>query len=159
MSPLPCWLAGAQSVALNFSNNDVPVQLHFALFNASTGYVLKPVEMRHAAEDVSSRSSLCVVGAPCLTKKGQVSPHEGKELLRPRLMSQTSLRAELLNSELDERRCKGEARRKRGSSISDSNEGETRKEDVFWPPPRDRLHRASIEVLSLHNLPKVCLLR
>jgi len=46
MSPLPCWLAGAQSVALNMSNNDLPVQLHYALFKGSGGYVLKPAEMR-----------------------------------------------------------------------------------------------------------------
>ena len=45
MSPLPCWLAGAHSVALNMSNNDLPVQLHFALFHGSGGYVLKPPEM------------------------------------------------------------------------------------------------------------------
>jgi len=46
MSPLPCWLVGAQSVALNMSNNDLAVQLHFALFKGSGGYVLKPAEMR-----------------------------------------------------------------------------------------------------------------
>jgi len=46
MSPLPCWLSGAQSVALNMSNNDHSVQFHHALFNRSTGYVLKPSEMR-----------------------------------------------------------------------------------------------------------------
>jgi len=45
MSPLPCWLAGSQSVALNMSNNDLPVQLHFALFNGSNGFVLKPPAM------------------------------------------------------------------------------------------------------------------
>ena len=27
--------------------------------------------------------------------------------------------------------------------------------DLFWPPPREWLHRTTIEVLSLHNLPKV----
>jgi len=46
MSPLPGWLAGAQSVALNMSNVDLAVQLHFALFNVSRGYSLKPLEMR-----------------------------------------------------------------------------------------------------------------
>ena len=39
MSPLFGWLAGAQSVCLNMSNNDLPLQLHFALFNGSDGYV------------------------------------------------------------------------------------------------------------------------
>jgi hypothetical protein len=28
--------------------------------------------------------------------------------------------------------------------------------DDYWPPPRERLHRATIELLSLHNCPKVC---
>ena len=46
MSPLPGWLAGAQSVALNMSNVDLPVQLHFALFDGCGGYILKPLEMR-----------------------------------------------------------------------------------------------------------------
>jgi hypothetical protein len=45
MSPLPGWLAGSQNVALNMSNIDLPVQLHFALFKASGGFVLKPPEM------------------------------------------------------------------------------------------------------------------
>jgi len=27
-------------------------------------------------------------------------------------------------------------------------------EDVYWPPPRPRLHRVTVEILSLHNLPK-----
>eukprot|EP00966_Prymnesium_polylepis_P121521 2808497-Prymnesium_polylepis.1 len=46
MSPLPGWLSGAQNVALNMSNTDVPVQLHFALFTGSDGFRLKPPEMR-----------------------------------------------------------------------------------------------------------------
>ena len=39
-------LAGAHSVALNMSNPDVSVQLHFALFKGACGFVLKPPEMR-----------------------------------------------------------------------------------------------------------------
>lgn len=43
MDPLPCWLAGVQSVTLNMCKiNDLPVQLHYALFDRSGGYVLKP---------------------------------------------------------------------------------------------------------------------
>ena len=48
MSPLPCWLSGAQGVALNMSNNDLSIQLHFALFHGSEGYVLKPSAMLSA---------------------------------------------------------------------------------------------------------------
>ena len=59
MSPLPGWLAGAQHVCINMSPRngtvDLPVQLHFALFKGSGGYVLKPAEMRAApAEDVDA---------------------------------------------------------------------------------------------------------
>jgi len=75
MNPLPFWLGGAQNVALNFSINDLAVQLHFALFNGSEGYVIKPPEMRAAGTD-----------------------------------------------------C--------------------------WPPHREMLHRTTIEILSLHTLPK-----
>lgn len=88
MSPLPCWLAGAQNVCLNFSpvegKVDLAVQLHFALFNGSGGYVLKPALLRH----------------------------------------------EELPEDLEE-------------------------EETSWPPPQERLHRTSIEILSLHCLPKV----
>ena len=26
---------------------------------------------------------------------------------------------------------------------------------LYWPPPRPELHRASLQLMSLHNLPKV----
>jgi len=52
MSPLPCWLAGAHSVALNMSNNDLPLQLHFALFDRFGGFLLKPSEMREKMRDL-----------------------------------------------------------------------------------------------------------
>jgi len=61
MSPLPCWLGGGQHVCLNFSHNDLSVQLHFALFNGSAGFVLKPAEMNAPAPmgdtDGSTRST------------------------------------------------------------------------------------------------------
>ena len=47
MSPLPGWLGGAHHVALNMSSDiDLAVRVHFALFEGSRGYVLKPHEMR-----------------------------------------------------------------------------------------------------------------
>lgn len=57
MSPLPGWLAGAQSVTLNMSNNDLAVQLHFALFRGSGGFVLKPPEMCGLEDLASDRSN------------------------------------------------------------------------------------------------------
>jgi hypothetical protein len=56
------------------------VQLHFALFNGTEGFVLKPPEMLNALEGAD--------------------------------------------------------------------------DGAFWPPPRNELHVVSLEVLSLHNLPK-----
>jgi len=50
MSPLPAWLTGCQSVCMNMSSSDLPVQLHFALFNGSGGFVLKPSGMRAAKQ-------------------------------------------------------------------------------------------------------------
>ena len=104
MSPLPGWLAGAQSVALNMSNNDLPVQLHFALFNGSSGYVLKPPEMRSTPSVAGSAPS---VEGSAVASSGQ-SSLEGID------------------------------------------------DESYWPPPREVLHRTTIEILSLHHLPKVC---
>jgi len=85
MSPLPGWLGGAQSVALNMSNLDLHLHLHFALFKHSAGYVLKPAEQR----------------------LGQNDDEMGHQ-----------------------------------------------DEDNYWPPLREQLLCTSLEVLSLHNLPK-----
>ena len=53
--------AGAQNVALNFSpienKVDAAVQLHFALFDGSAGFVLKPPEMRRIDAGSLSRAS------------------------------------------------------------------------------------------------------
>jgi len=96
MSPLPGWLAGAHSIALNMSNCDLPLHLHFALFNGSGGFVLKPAEMVTTGDDdAEHQSALSVLSSP------------------------------------------------------------TRKEALCWPRPRKRLHRTSIDVISLHYLPKV----
>eukprot|EP00965_Chrysotila_dentata_P041580 1378673-Pleurochrysis_carterae.AAC.2 len=45
--PLPCWASGVQLCALNLQTNDLPTQLHHALFelNGGRGYVEKPKEM------------------------------------------------------------------------------------------------------------------
>jgi len=88
MSPLPGWVAGAQSVALNFSNVDLPVQLHFALFHGSGGFVLKPTEMcapRGEEDDDEAfwpalRSSLCrvtieIISLHQLPQRGERRPH------------------------------------------------------------------------------------
>ncbi len=47
LDPLSCWRAGMQHVALNLQTNDLPSQLHRALFarNGGRGYVRKPPHM------------------------------------------------------------------------------------------------------------------
>ena len=90
MSPQPFWLCGAQSVALNMSNVDLPVQLHFALFDGCEGYLLKPPEM---------------------------------------LASNT----------------------RPASDAAAESEA-----DSCWPAPHEMLTCTTIDVLSLHGLPKVC---
>ena len=105
MSPLPCWLGGAQSVCLNMSNVDLSVQLHFALFKGSRGgFVLKPSEMRKppdAADPAADQDGRAVISSP--TAVGE----------RPPVV-----------------------------------------EADFWPPPRTTLFCTTIDILSLHNLPK-----
>ena len=41
------------------------------------------------------------------------------------------------------------------AAFNAQEERRTLNDDVYWPPPRERLHRTTIEVLSIHNLPKV----
>jgi len=86
MSPLPGWIAGAQNVCLNFSNNDVALQLHHALFNGSGGYVLKPWKMRTSTEghdddywptacDSLQRVTLGVFSLHNCPKRNEQRPH------------------------------------------------------------------------------------
>jgi len=106
MSPLPCWLAGAQHVALNMSNTDLPVRIHFAMFAGSGGYVLKPPEMRQDSSQAESPT------------------------------------AQISNGSF-------------GGAAGSFGEANRRFGDLdYWPPPRERLERVTIDVLSLHNLPK-----
>ena len=42
-------------MCLNFSNCDLSLHLHFALFNGSKGYVIKPSEMRRTASNGTFR--------------------------------------------------------------------------------------------------------
>lgn len=78
MSPLPGWLAGCQSVCLNMSNTDLAVHLHFALFNSSGGYMLKPPAMLHDATHP-------------LTSQASSEHTPSRAQLRPQLSSASSL--------------------------------------------------------------------
>jgi len=86
MNPIPGWLSGAQSICLNMSNNDHAVQLHFALFNGSSGYVLKPRAMR--ASSVPSRTpprSATQNAASQSSEAGAQHPHADNDEFWPPL--------------------------------------------------------------------------
>ena len=122
MSPLPGWLGGCQNVCLNFSDVDLAVQCHFALFNGSAGFVLKPPGM--------------LVASPAV-----VSPRNEENQGLRHLCSTESLYSTSRSRNSDESTI--------GDDHSDANHA-----DNWWPPPRERLARTTIEFLSLHNCPK-----
>jgi len=114
MSPLPCWLTGAQHVALNFSNSDLAAQLHFALFAGSGGMVLKPPTMR----------------------KGSVVASERR--------TSSSART---NSIAETERQSTMPVRDSGAMVGDDDR-------AYWPLSCDNVQITSVNILSLHNLPK-----
>jgi hypothetical protein len=112
-------LAGAQFVALNMSNVDLPVMLHFALFDGS-GYVLKPEEMR------SARPLPLISAAPLRCTS-----------------SDCGFRTTNGYDSFFKERCT--------DVESSTNPGE----EDYWPLLRNTLHRTTLHILSLHNLPQV----
>ena len=130
MSPLPCWLGGAQNVCLNFSDVDVAVQLHFALFCGSSGYVLKPSGMRFVDHGPTGEGRGSLRRASGGSFKQRTAPSAPSLTINSSCSSSASIASE-------------DARQK-------AHDG-----DDYWPPPRDSLDRISIELLSLHNVPKV----
>ena len=132
MSPRPAWLGGAQHAALNFSDVDLAVSLHFALFKGSKGYVLKPPEMVAGMDHEGIGAGL---GGASATGTG------ADRLSAVHRSSSSSLRESSgLSQRNDDLR--------EGMSIA--------AEDVvlFWPPPREWLHCVTLRAVSLHNLPK-----
>ncbi|EOD23754.1 hypothetical protein EMIHUDRAFT_116213 [Emiliania huxleyi CCMP1516] len=83
MDPLRCWRTGAQHVALNLCNTvpDLPAQLHYALFEDTGGYVLKPEAMVNGQGWPPRRESLRRVTIDLLSLHGL--PLRGEE--RPRI--------------------------------------------------------------------------
>ena len=106
-----------QIEGLNFSDVDVAVELHFALFNGSSGFVLKPSGMRFERHQVFSAG-------------------ESTEKMSACGASSSSM---IIGG--------------RRSSLS--TDGPRHYDDDYWPPPRDLLHSISLDIVSLHNLPKV----
>ena len=146
MSPLPGWLSGAQNVALNMSNTDVPVQLHFALFTGSDGFRLKPPEMRATIPALASAESQC-------TSERDSTASQLVSNALDRVHSGISLECRETSSFVP----KGADRQSSGTISSGSGHGNgniRRIDESYWPPPRDVLHCTTIQMLSLHNLPK-----
>jgi len=166
MTPLPCWLSGAQHVCLNFSDNDLAVQLHFALFNGSGSFVLKPLEMRpvlpqqtksaqsqrESHEPTSScrratrMSSSGVSSSTVGSSSTLLSAHEPQDAIgsherkTPRLFSSASGSSRTLLS---------------ARESHDALRAHTpRNEHDYWPPPRETLRCVVVELVSLHLLPK-----
>jgi hypothetical protein len=130
-----------------------PVQLHFALFRGSKGFVLKPPEMCGVQQQLLPDSDACERGS----------------LWRGRMASSCRRTSESLRSmDTSERLAisyRDDAGRGTSSARSvnavnvDQRRGQDEKDDKeFWPPPRATLHSTMIDVLSLHTLPKVKLL-
>ena len=205
--------------------NDLPVQLHFALFNGSGGYVLKPYEMKRAMVNTMSRrsstslrdrgsavsdrgrksvvnvgsrkNSLSVLDGPP-SRKSSIS--EGPPSRKSSISGPPSRKASVSEGPPSRKGSVSEGPPSRKGSVSEGppsgKNGESDKEgripasdsrwkilrsrcnvlvsnsarrsmdadfaarlefgtaDEFWPPPREQLHCTSIELLSLHNLPK-----
>jgi hypothetical protein len=148
MSPLPGWLAGTQSVCLNFSpiegKSDLQVQLHFALFDGSGGYVLKPDEMKFREPSDLSGDDAGTAAPQGVFQKIQSQISNVSELSRT-----FSTLSDMRCTETDD--VRGADRRDVRGADSEDVHGDISK-DCFWPPPRKRLHRTTIEVISLHNL-------
>ena len=155
MSPLPCWLGGAQSIALNMSpingRMDMAVQLHFALFNSTAGYVLKPPEMLSVPSPNKKPEAGRPEGAPEGAPK--VSAWKAAKLAASKLAtpSSTTPRASVENM----LSCLASAVKKQPAGSEATAITADDKPDDYWPPPRERLHVTTLEVISLHNLPKV----
>jgi hypothetical protein len=143
MSPLPFWLVGAQSVVLNMSNNDQPLHLHYALFNGTQGYRLKPPEMMRPVLSKADAS---------FRDHEEVRTSGGTDLRRSASTSSVQCRHSASTRQSDYRRSEV-SHAESATDGADETRRQSNDED-YWPPPRDRLHRCTLEIISLHNLPK-----
>ena len=134
LNPLPGWLAGSQYVALNMSNTDLAVQVHFALFNRTCGFVLKPCEMLPPRPPAVNGCS-----------------EEGKE----GELSAASPPSPGTGSEVPDHGFGLTAASERTTAIAASAASLQRlDDDDYWPPTRENLMRVTMKILSLHQIPK-----
>eukprot|EP00966_Prymnesium_polylepis_P323324 7379526-Prymnesium_polylepis.1 len=124
--------------------SDLQVQLHFALFDGSGGYVLKPDEMKFREPSDLSGDDAGTAAPQGVFQKIQSQISNVSELSRT-----FSTLSDMRCTETDD--VRGADRRDVRGADSEDVHGDISK-DCFWPPPRKRLHRTTIEVISLHNL-------
>jgi hypothetical protein len=120
-------------VCLNLSDNHTSVQLHFALFNGSAGFVLKPTEMQAPSSGNQIR-------------RGSIVPSTRESVSTPCIRSAAAFVASTMASTRSDRPSTSDR------STDDQEASEIN--DAYWPPPRERLYRTTIKMLSLHT-PKV----
>eukprot|EP00966_Prymnesium_polylepis_P228465 5287588-Prymnesium_polylepis.2 len=107
------------------SDNDLPLHLHFALFNGSGGFVLKPPEMLPADPKDPSES-------------------DSKE---PSATAGRASQASVAKSDMEDDSFKGQ------TSANREEDYEPAEFDDYWPPVRERIHCITIRVISLHSTP------
>ena len=158
--PLPFWRSGAQLVALNMQTNDLPVQLHYALFElgGSSGYVLKPLELRspvsacsrqpvphsRGASPIGFQESYAPSSQPLGTSAPGASPRASPTLAAPPRPSSRPLTP-----------VPRATSRTTSPSIGENPlPGECEPASMhLWPPSRPLLRRVSLRILSLYHLP------
>mmetsp|Transcript_87263 Transcript_87263/g.262240 ORF Transcript_87263/g.262240 Transcript_87263/m.262240 type:complete len:157 (+) Transcript_87263:1179-1649(+) len=129
---------------------DLAVNLHFALFNGSNGFLLKPAEMLATLPpaEILQTSPCADVSASCSSPQRSASSvllRVGSDVLNER--STAPLSAEPPTYHRVRKAASAES-----IMIDDVHQDDA---NVYWPPAREWLHRTSIQMISLHNLPHV----
>eukprot|EP00966_Prymnesium_polylepis_P117077 2705278-Prymnesium_polylepis.1 len=166
------------------SNVDVALQIHFALFKGSAGYVLKPPEMRgkslmdeagrRSSASASRRSSLPDELSPRTSRWNVVNSLRVSHVNVARAShvnvdddSRDSNESEpphesepLRESEPQSPRNYGHLRTtspvRMAPDERDSESSEAIADhDEYWPPPCEKLYCTTLHIFSLHNIPKV----
>jgi len=134
MSPLPCWLTGAQNVCLNFSDNDLAVQLHFALFNRFDGYIMKPPEMQAGLSSSESKNAVAAA-----SERSSVAASCSESIPPSPVAASLRTSVAFTNHTVIHERATDE----RGHDVDD-----------YWPPPRESISCTTMHLLSLVGIPK-----
>jgi len=134
-SPLPqaAWRAGVQMAALNMQTNDLPVQLHHALFRDSGGYVLKPAALR-TLKKLPPPATAASTDPTTPARKGCDSSCRG------RMSREESGGGGLTRAASEVRPLLKESSRLGAPATAASGRGKP-----LWPPPREEVRRTSLK--------------